>query len=158
MKQVFPQYLLFILGGGTGALINISITYTLTEFFQIWYLLSFVIGGICNILFNFLFHVKITFQASKDFFTRLMKFFIVSITYGVVSIALVKFLVDTLQLYYLVAVVSVIGALSIINFLINKHLIFQNKDFDKPQVLPAEGNGLLAKVAIIVSKIKLPIK
>jgi len=47
------KYLKFIVIGCFGAITNIIILYGLTEWFGVWYILSFIIGAICGSIVNY---------------------------------------------------------------------------------------------------------
>ena len=119
------RYLVFITGGGTGMLINLCLTYVLTEFVHLWYMFSYAIGQTVNLLFNFFYHRHITFTVTSRAKERFGKFFLVSLAVISISWLLVLLITEYLNLYYILSIVIVAFFVSIVDFLINKSWVFK---------------------------------
>lgn len=48
------KYLRFLIVGTSGTLISMAILYTLTEYFHVYYILSFIVGTIAGSINNYL--------------------------------------------------------------------------------------------------------
>ncbi|MFH1182167.1 MAG: GtrA family protein [Candidatus Woesearchaeota archaeon] len=128
------RYFIFLLGGGTGLLIAEVTTTLLTESFQLWYMLSYIIGTILAIIFTFIYHRYVTFRKFTDVRKRFVKFvFVVSII-AVVNIALVYlsteavagyFGTEVTKFYYWATIFIVTLVLSTVNFTVNKLWVFK---------------------------------
>ena len=92
----WKQFIIFLFGGGLGALLNLGMTYFLTEFFGFWYLTAYSFGVISNIVFNFFFHRAITFQEKSNFKKRIARFFLTSVFIGSGIMLLVYVFTDVL--------------------------------------------------------------
>jgi putative flippase GtrA len=123
---MLKKYIVFIVGGGLGALLAMSVTYSLTEFFGFWYLSSYMIGGALNILFNFFYQRRITFGISDKIRIRLMKFFLVSIVVSLLIIQLIYIFTEVAGIWYIYSGVIAISIVSIINFSLNNFWVFSN--------------------------------
>ena len=62
MKKDIYRYLKFVFGGGFSLILNLLITSVLTEYLQLWHMLSFSIALGIEILFLFVYHSLITFK------------------------------------------------------------------------------------------------
>lgn len=123
-KQLF----IFLIGGGIGAAINLSITYFLTEFFGILYLLSYLCGFFIGITFNFLFHRSITFKNKDKTSIRFAKSWSTSIFISIGTMALIYFFTDILLIWYILSGVISITIMSILNYSINKFWVFSHEN------------------------------
>lgn len=65
MKKTLIQFVKFSIVGGIGVLINLGLTYALTQFFGLWYLYSNMIGIACAVVSNFAGNKFWTFQEEK---------------------------------------------------------------------------------------------
>lgn len=120
----WKKFIVFVVGGTIGSLVNIGLTYFLTEFLGFWYLSSFILGSLINILFNFGYHCFFTFRIRNKIKSRMIKFFLVSIISIFFVVYFVYFLTDIIGLWYLFSVILTMVIVSIANFLINKFWVF----------------------------------
>jgi len=118
------QFGIFLIGGGLGALINLALTYLLTEFFGVWYMGAYSLGVCANIIFNFWYHKNITFKIQDKLRRRMVKFALTNVFIGGGIMVLVYMLTEILKVQYILSGIIAIGLMSIINFLINKFWVF----------------------------------
>jgi putative flippase GtrA len=119
-------YFRFLVGGGLSLLLGLAITYILTEFFGIWHMLSFGIALAIEIIFLFLYHSVITFGKRGKFWLFIpVVLFISDLNWILVYVATIIF-----GWNYLISIIMVAGIVSVINFIMNKLLVF-NKKFNK---------------------------
>lgn len=120
------RYITFIFGGFLGALLNWTVTYVLTEFAKLWYLFSFMIACICTIIFNFTFHMHITFGVKDAHLKRFTRFIGVYLAIFGLSVGSVYMLTSTLNVYYMFSIIATTIVISIVNFALNKRFVFKN--------------------------------
>ena len=118
------QFAIFLFGGGTGALINLAVTYFLTEASGLRYIIAYFIGIILNILFNFFYHRAVTFGVRDNIHQRMARFFPVSIFIGGSILLLIYFFTEKLAIWYIYSGIMAIVIMSVINFFINKFWVF----------------------------------
>jgi len=71
----------FVVIGGTSALINFIILYSLTEWLNVWYVISSIFGFVLSAIFNFLLNKFWTFNnliKGKQAFNQLLKFSVIA--------------------------------------------------------------------------------
>ena len=121
LKQDLYKYVKFLFGGGLSLLLGLGITYVLTEFYQLWHMLSFGIALTCEIAFLFVYHTYVTFRKNGKFW-----FFIAVVLFisGLNWLA-VYVLTEILTLPYLIAIVLAAGVISLLNYGINKKVVFK---------------------------------
>ncbi len=134
MKEL-AKYFIFIIGGGLGLLINVAVTYLLTDVLGIWFRLSYAIGLGVNLIFNFFYHSYITFNKKDRAIKRLNLFipitlFITVTNYFLVmlftSILVLDWIMPFFQSYYkYIVIIGITGFVSIINYIANKKLVFK---------------------------------
>ncbi len=122
-KKDFYRYVKFLFGGGLSLILNLIITYTLTEGLHLWHMLSFTISLVLEMLFLFAYHSLITFRRKGKF----LLFVIVISIISVLNWLAVYFLSVTLKIQYIVAIVISAGTISIVNYLVNRKVVFNDK-------------------------------
>jgi dolichol-phosphate mannosyltransferase len=126
-KKARKQETLFILIGTATFILYISILFTLTESFQIFYIFSAVIAGVFSATLNFFLNKTITFHESieKSLLTKFSKFVGIGILSWTIGLALLFSLTEFAGIYYLFS--SVIATLmsGSINFIGNKFWNFK---------------------------------
>jgi len=140
--QDLKKYLIFIAGGGIGALVNWFLSFALTSLLTMYYLFSFLIAQTVNIFVNFTWHRCVTFRDRGQSSSQFTRFFIMSICTVSLSIVLVfvikEFVIDHIfelivfgyKINYLLAIVSVTFLVSVINFVVCKTWIFRYNPLD----------------------------
>ncbi len=132
------RYVIFIAGGGVGAVVNWGISFVLTSLFGVYYLLSFTVAQLANIVVNFTWHRLVTFRVSTRSLTRFARFLTLSIATVILSLVLVyvlkEYIMDPLGeiilfgygLNYLASIVAVTFVVSIINYLVSRAWVFNS--------------------------------
>jgi putative flippase GtrA len=120
IKRDVYRYITFVFGGGLSLILNLLITYLLTELVHLWHMLSFAIALGVEILFLFIYHSFITFKKRG----RFLLFVIVVLGISAANWLFVYVLSVVLNVYYLIAIIVSAAVISIINYLINKKLVF----------------------------------
>ena len=120
IKENWYRYFKFLFGGGLSLILNLAVTYLLTEFFQLWHMLSFALALCLEILFLFGYHSMITFRKKGHF----LKFVIVILFISALNWVGVYLLSVILRVYYLLSIILVALIISILNYFLNKRLVF----------------------------------
>lgn len=131
MAQI-KKLITFAFGGFVGLLINWAITYSLTEYFSVYYLLSNLIGSTVNIIFNFAYHRSITFNVLGDVRVRFIRFLIIGGIIILLNISVTYSLTEFFGLWYFFSVIAATFIVVMFNFAINQLYIFF--DIDKINV------------------------
>lgn len=121
LRKDLYRYVKFLFGGGLSLLLNLTITYIFTEFVHLWHMLSFGIALGCEILFLFAYHSYVTFRKNGKFWL----FAVVVLFISGLNWLAVYFLTEMVALPYLVAIVLAAGAISVLNYGINKKIVFR---------------------------------
>jgi len=129
LKTGIPKKLIiFGFGGLVGAIINWAITYSLTENFDIHYLLSNLIGLTVNIIFNFFYHSHITFKVFDDTKRRFFKFLIFTLIIVALNILIIFILTEFFDIWYLFSAIIATLTIVIFNFVGNHFYIFRDTE------------------------------
>ncbi len=134
MKDII-KYAKFIFGGGLGLLINIAVTYLLTDVLGIMFRLSYALGLVVNVIFNFFYHRHITFNKKDKSIKRLYKFIPITLAVTAANYILVLLFTSILVLdwiipffkpyYKYIAIIGITGIVSVINYYVNKKMVFE---------------------------------
>lgn len=126
-KPSIIQFIVFCLIGFSWATIHLWITYALTEFLSLYYLISYYIGQIIWSTNNFLLNKYFNFKdKSKLTLRQYIISMILYITTWLLSWYWVYLLTDKLWLRYILSSVVVIPFVALINFISHKYFVFKN--------------------------------
>jgi putative flippase GtrA len=115
------RYIKFVFGGGLALILNLIITYFLTEVMHLWHMVSFAIALGLELLFLLIYHTLITFKKKgKILLFVLIISFISTLNWILVFIMTIEF-----HFYYLISIVLVAGVVSIVNYFLNRNLVFE---------------------------------
>ena len=128
-KEVVFQFFKFAFVGLIGTFVNIFILYILTEYFNIFYIMSafcaFLVAVTTNFIFDkiWTFNEKIYERIAKEYST----FFFVSLSALSVNIFFLYVFTEFLGIYYIISQIMAIGISLMINFIGNKIWTFHKK-------------------------------
>ncbi|MBU6996836.1 MAG: GtrA family protein [Theionarchaea archaeon] len=119
------QFIKFCLVGSTGALIHLGLLYFLTEFCNVWYILSAALGFTAAVLNNFVWNRVWTFKSkSPRIPQQLFLFFIVNIISLCINLSVLFLLTEYAGIWYVKAqIIAILVAVSN-NFLGNRRFTF----------------------------------
>ncbi len=129
-KDNFYKFFKFITGGLIGYAINLTITFTLTDFFSWYYIVAYALGLCASILFNFIFALKIIFRISDNRSLVFISYLVAVAVFFVLNLATVNFLTERFQLNYKLVVIAVTGFYLILKYLVYDNLIFKRKNYE----------------------------
>lgn len=121
LKTDFYRYVKFIFGGGLSLMLNLLVTYILTEVVHLWHMLSFGIALGLEIFFLFIYHSLFTFKKKG----RFLVFVIVILFISTLNWILVYIASITLGIHYLISIIGVALLVSLLNYGLNKKLVFR---------------------------------
>ncbi len=121
------QYLTFLVVGGSGVAVNLSMTYALTEWAGIFYLGSYVISTLVSWTFMFQVHSGITFKGhgvteTKKAYVLFIGMYVLVVLVNWISVWAMTSIVG---LHYMASIIFVTGGISILSFLGNRLFIFK---------------------------------
>jgi len=121
-KSELKRYFTFITGGAISTGIGVLITFLLTKYLHMWYMLSFAIALCIEIIFLFAYHTYITFKTKGDFIKFTMNIIIISFLNWI----FVYFFSVIVGINYVISILFVALIISVLNYTVNKILIFKN--------------------------------
>lgn len=124
MRQ--EQIAKFLVSGVIAATVNLSLLYTFTDIFHLWYIASSWIAFIITFFVSFALQRYWTFNNREQHLIRrqIIMYFAVAIMNVGINTALIYALVEYFQLHYLVAQFIALGLISIESFFVYKRVIF----------------------------------
>lgn len=120
------KFLKYSIGGILSYILNISVTFLLTDTFNLYYLYSYLIAYSIVLIFNFVFALKVIFSVTGKIANRFFRFIIFIIIFFLTNIFAVKFFTETVGLYYIISITIVTFTLFMIKFFIYKHFVFSD--------------------------------
>lgn len=121
IKNDLFRYVKFIIGGGLSLILNLLVTFTLTEYLNLWHMLSFAIALGIEIVFLFAYHSLVTFRKKG----HIISFIIIILLISGLNWMTVYFLTEIFHILYLIAIVIAALGISVINYFLNKKLVFK---------------------------------
>lgn len=129
-KNSWKKLFRFAFVGATGAILNLTIIYILTDYIFMWYILSAIVAIECSILWNFYWNTKITFNYKflNGFDTSIaaFRYHLSSFVGLVVNISALIILTEILRIYYLFSEILAIMLAFSINYLISVRYVWYN--------------------------------
>ncbi len=121
----------FAFVGATGAIINLAIIFTLTNYFLIWYVTSAIVAIECSILWNFYLNTNLTFNYKflngSETLVAAFKYHLSSLAGLMINIAALFALTEFLKIYYLFSeFLSIILAFGI-NYFISTRYVWSER-------------------------------
>lgn len=121
MKKLINQILKFGVVGASAFIIDYSILYFLTEYLNIYYLISSVISFIISLIFNYILSIKWVFNVNKKQTIKDVIIFTVLSAFGLLINTFVMWLsVDVLKIHYMVGKIVATFIVMIWNFVTRK--------------------------------------
>jgi putative flippase GtrA len=102
----------------------IGLTYVLTEYAGLYYLLAYVLSLSLAILFTFFLSMKWIFKVRGKVFSRLIRYLVVLVLFSILNTLLVKILTEHVHVYYLVSITVVSGGIFILKYMTYKRKVF----------------------------------
>jgi putative flippase GtrA len=118
MIKFIKQFPKFTLVGILGALIYLSTSFILTDYFGVYYINSSIVGFVLSTLFAYIINRFWTFgdNSEKKVFDKLVRFFIVSIFALIINLCSLYVLTEYYSIYYLFSQIFAILISALINF------------------------------------------
>jgi putative flippase GtrA len=128
-KLNIRQFVVFCVIWFSGTFIHMLITYLLTEFLSVYYIISFYIWQIVwstnNYLLNKYFNFKDKKKLSVSKYILSMVFYIST---SLLSGYIVYLLTEYCNIQYLISMIFVIPFVALLNFILHKYFIFNSKN------------------------------
>lgn len=122
----YKKFIKFCFVGASGVVVNVGLLFLLTEYAGIFYLASSAIAIEASIITNFLLNNFWTWKKrGKGFFSRLVKFNLVSIIALVINMGILFFFTETVGLWYILSNLIGIAFATVINFFLNDKWTFK---------------------------------
>lgn len=121
----FRKFVRFLVAGAPGVLSYYGVLYILTDYFDVWYVLSSVIASGFNIGLNFILHKYWTFKVrdKKNMRKQIVVFFLFSGLVLVANSVFLFILVDLVHMDYLMAQIPPTIILGIISYFVTKKIL-----------------------------------
>jgi dolichol-phosphate mannosyltransferase len=121
----------FAFVGATGAILNLSIIFALTNYILIWYMISAIIAIECSILWNFYLNTKLTFNYKflngSELLAAGFKYHLASFAGLIINIAALFALTEFLKIYYLFSELLAIVLAFGINYFISIRYVWHER-------------------------------
>lgn len=114
----------YFIGGLSGSVINLAITYLLVSIAGLYYVWGMTISSLCNLTYNFLFHRSITFGAKDKIIRRAVTYYLLGTALFFITLGTAIFLKAILGINYLMAQLLALTTSIIINFFGSKYIVF----------------------------------
>lgn len=125
------QLLRYTIVGGFAFIVDIGTLYILTEYFNVYYLLSACIAFILGLIINYILSVKWVFK-HRAMNNRKLEFLLFTLI-GIFGLMLNEFFLwiftDILLIYYLLSKIITVAIVYLWNFFARKILLFNRQSF-----------------------------
>ena len=117
----------YIISGGSTAVVLFSLLYLLTDILGLWYIYSTIISFVIALIINFILQKFWTFRDNdlRKVKKQLAMFIFIGGINFVLNPFLLYILVERFYMWYILGEAIVVGSLAIVNFTVNKFIIFK---------------------------------
>lgn len=123
-KMLERRIVKFLTIGASGAVLNLAILFTCTEFFGFHYLLSYAISVTIVVTTNYILNSVWTFNDKKASFTGLGKYAGISLVTLALREIMLFILTDVFGMWYMAGACIVIGITCLMNFGLSRRLVW----------------------------------
>jgi dolichol-phosphate mannosyltransferase len=121
----------FALVGATGALLNLAIIYTLTNYIHMWYMISAIVAIECSILWNFYFNTKMTFNYrfsnGSEIFSAVFRYHLLSCASMIINLMALFAFTEFLKIYFMFSEILAIMLVFGINYFVSVRYVWLEK-------------------------------
>jgi len=128
MKRCIPIQLIFYgLSGGAAFLLNLIITFFLTEYLNFWYIISVVMGTVVSWTVMFILNFFYTFRGhrSEPLAKQYLKHILMYVVSAPIGLGLIYLLTSIFGVYYLLSQTLVVGTMAALSFIFSRRFIFR---------------------------------
>ena len=126
-NKVMTQFIKFCVVGVSNTVVHLSIYYLLL-WVNVYYLLANIIAFAVSVWNSYFWNKKFTFAAGKTTFSTILRLYA---TYGSTTLlgtGLLFVLVDVIGLNEYISPIINIGIITVINFILNKYIVFKKRE------------------------------
>jgi glycosyltransferase involved in cell wall biosynthesis/putative flippase GtrA len=124
----------FAFSGAAATVIHFLLLFVLTDVFQVWYIISTIVGYIGGFFVSFTLQKFWTFRdRSRRWRQQVFLYFLVSLTGLGANVAMMYVLVDNLRVWYLLAQLITVCFIAIGNFIVYRLIIFKKSSSIEPE-------------------------
>ena len=130
-NSLLKQLIKFAFVGFTGTIVNLTILYTLTEFFYVYYIISEIIAFFISVINNYILNKIWTFKENIEerLIRKYFKYTIICLISLIVNISILFILVEFFGIWYIFAeIVAIMGGF-LFNFIGNKLWTFRKNNY-----------------------------
>lgn len=129
-RHISAQLFRYLVSGITSNLTELILLYMFTQYFGVWYIFSLMLAFTISFWVSFLLQKFWTFQDKKTHRVHIQasSYLIVSLANLTFNIAALYVLVQFFGIWYMLAQISIIGAIAVSNFLLYKFVIFKKHE------------------------------
>lgn len=130
LNSFLAQLIKFAFVGFIGTIVNLTILYTLTEFFYVYYIISEIIAFFISVINNYILNKIWTFKENIEerLIGKYLKYTIICLISLVVNISILFILVEFFAIWYIFAEVIAIMGGFLFNFIGNKSWTFRKNN------------------------------
>ena len=121
---VLKKISLFLIGGGINLFLKILLTIIFTEILGFMYFSSYIITLILIIIFSYFYNAYLTFKSSSQLKFNFIKYTIALLVFNFIDAYLVKYLTETLGMYYVISIFLVALVMLISKFIVYDKIVF----------------------------------
>jgi len=129
-ESFIPQITKFMIVGAIGTIINLSILFIFTEFFNFYYIYSAIIAFFTSVINNYILNKLWTFQEKiqERIISKYIKYTLICLISLIVNLFILFILVEFYGIWYILSELIAIMGSFLVNFIGNKFLTFKKTD------------------------------
>ena len=117
------------MAGGGVLLLTLVLTYILTELFNFYYLLSYIIVLTCTAVIHFLLATTFIFKTRKKHGKRFVLYIVGYLVFYVTDVLVTRLFTETVGIHYMGSILMAKGIIFICKFILYDQLLFRDTSF-----------------------------
>ena len=122
------QVVVYLFIGGTAAIMDLAILYTLVSIFRMWYIAGATAAFVIIIMYSFLCHKRFMFRhKGKKDQLRFFLYFVSAIVGILITLGLLSLFVEVFHFWYFYSAIGIKFIVLVYNFLVNPQTKFSDQ-------------------------------
>ncbi|MCB9362505.1 GtrA family protein [Candidatus Woesearchaeota archaeon] len=124
LSRYLDMFVKYAFGGALSITVKLGLTYLLTEVFDVWYFISYIVALSTQTMIGFFYSAYITFNERKNKRRNFLRFCMTLTVMFTLDAGMVTLLVEILHMAYMAAIIAVTLFLFILKFFVFRFIVF----------------------------------
>jgi len=129
LRETLHKLLKFLLAGGSVLLLTLALTYILTEIFNLYYLVSYIIVLACTAIIHFILATTFIFKTRKKHGKRFVFYLIGYLVFYISDVLITRLFTEIVGFHYMGSILFAKGIIFLCKFILYDRILFRDSSF-----------------------------